>query len=91
MNVQLAHIDTILARIERLADGLRLDPDRDVRRSAGELREAFTARRAIEPAVARMRDSVEVLRRSSQDGPDYLDAVVEHELLPHLRRLGFDV
>lgn len=102
MNGQLAIIDTSLAHIERLAEELRADPDGHVRRSVEELRAAFTARGPIEPAVARMRESMQMLRRDNRDGSrrefqrrasslDHLSAVVEEELLPHLRRLGFDV
>jgi hypothetical protein len=102
MSAMLAEIDGILGRIERLAGELRADPDRYVRRSALELRAAFDDRRAIEPAVARMRESVRMLRRGNQDESrrecrrratslDYLDTVVEQELLPQLRRVGFDV
>lgn len=102
MNGSLACIDTVLARVERLAEELQTDPDGHVRRSATELRVAFDARAAIEPAVARVRGSVHMLRRANQDGSrrefqrrahavDHLEEVVEHELLPNLRRIGFDV
>jgi hypothetical protein len=102
MSVMLTEIDGILGRIERLAGKLRADPDGNVHRSALELRAAFEGRKAMEPAFARMRESVRMLRRGNHDesrrefrrragGLDYLDAVVESELLPHLRRVGFDV
>jgi hypothetical protein len=102
MNGSLVQIDTVLAHIERLAEELQLDPDGSVRRSATELRAAFGARGAIEPAVARMRDSVQVLRRDNQDpsrhecqpqlhGLDQFEQAVEYQLLPHLRRIGFEV
>jgi hypothetical protein len=102
MNAMLVQIDGILGRIERLANQLRADPDRSVYRSALELRAAFEHRKAIEPAFGRMRESVRMLRRGNQDESrreyrrrasslDCLDDVVEHELLPQLRRIGFEV
>ena len=53
-------------------------------------------------AVARMRESVQMLRRGNQDGArrefqrrasglDNLANVMDQELLPHLRRVGFEV
>lgn len=102
MNATLAEIDRLLTRIERLAQELQADPDGHVRRSATELRAAFAARGALEPAVARVRDSVVMLRSGNRDGSrrefqrrahgvDHLEEVVERELLPSLRRLGFDL
>jgi hypothetical protein len=102
MNRNLWRIEAVLERVERLADELHADPDGHVRRSANELRAAFDERRAIEPAVARVRDSILMLRRGNQDGTrrefqrrangvDHLEHVLQHELLPHLRRVGFDV
>ena len=98
----LVHVDGILTRIEELAAQLVVDPDRNVHRSALELRAAFDDRRAIEPAFVRMRESVRMLKRGNHDesrrefrrrasGLDHLDAVVETELRPHLRQLGFEV
>lgn len=102
MDTALVRIDDVLARIERYADELAVDPDGHVRRSAAELRAAFVERRAVEPAVARMRDSVKMLFRNNQDGSrrefhrrapglDHLEAVIAQELLPQLRRMSFDV
>ena len=102
MNAKLAQIDTALTHLADLAGGLRADPDGHVRRSVEELRTAFDARNAIEPAVARVRDSMDMLRSGNQTGSrrefrrratglDHLSDVVEQELLPHLRRLGFEV
>ncbi|HEY7056763.1 MAG TPA: hypothetical protein VH458_09575 [Vicinamibacterales bacterium] len=102
MSPMLVQLDGILLRIEQLAERLRADSDRDVHRHACELRAAFADRTAIEPAFARMRDSLQLLRRSSQDDPrpalrpaagtlDELEAAIEHELLPRLRQVGFDV
>jgi hypothetical protein len=102
MNRNIAHIDNVLTRVERLVRQLDADPDGHVRRSANELRTAFDARQALEPALARVRASVHMLRRGNQDGSrreflrraqgvDHLAQVVEQELLPSLRRVGFDV
>lgn len=102
MNDTLVKIDMVLARIERLAEALQADPDGHVSRSANELRTAFSSRAAIEPAVARVRDSMLMLRGGNHDGPrrefqrlahgvDYLEDVMTRELLPELRRVGFDV
>lgn len=102
MDSALVRIDDVLARIERYADELAADPDGHVRRSAAELRGAFVERRAVEPAVARLRDSVKMLFRNNQDGSrrefhrrapglDHLEKVIAQELLPQLRRMSFDV
>jgi hypothetical protein len=94
----LARIVRVLARIERLAEQLQDDADGQVHRSATELRVAFEERIAIEPALARVRGSVDMLRRANDDGcrreflgVDHFEQVVEQELLPDLRRVGFDV
>lgn len=102
MNLQLEQIEVILGRIECLAEQLHADSHGHVRRSATELRDAFDTRRAIEPAVARVLDSISMLRRTTHDGPrrefqrraqrlDHLEHVIAEDLLPHLRRVGFDV
>jgi hypothetical protein len=97
----LTEIDAILGQVERLARQLPTDPDRFIERSATDLRSTFDDRRAIEPAVDRVRISVQVLRRavSNQHAAslrpattlDFLDDVIEHELMPRLRCSGFDV
>jgi hypothetical protein len=102
MTAKLAHIDTILGRLERLAEELKADPDGHLRRAANELRAAFTARTEIEPAVARVRAGVQMIRQGNHEGSrrefqrrapslDHLDDVVERELIPHLRSIGFHV
>ena len=101
MNVQLEQIEVILGRVERLALQLCADPNGDVRRSAIQLRDAFETRRAIEPAVALMLDRIRAVR-NTHDGPrrefqrrapglDRLEHVIAWDLLPQLRRVGFDV
>lgn len=98
----LAHIEAILVRIESMAGELRADPDGHVRRSVTELRAVFETKAAVEPAVARVRDSVQMLRRHNHDGArrefqkrsqglNHLEEIIASELLPHLRRMGFEV
>lgn len=98
----LGRIVTVLARVERLAAQLEDNGEGHVRRSATELRAAFEARTAIEPALARVRGSVDMLKRANHEGcrrefqrrahgVDHFEQVVEQELLPNLRRVGFDV
>ena len=102
MKAELTTIDNCLGQIVDLAEKLRSDPDGHVRRSVEELRGTFASRGPVEPAVARVRRSVEMLRAGNRDesrrefqrrapGLDHLDHIVERELLPDLRRLGFDV
>lgn len=102
MTGDLARIDAALAHVAHLADELRADPDGHVRRSIQELCAAFATRGAIEPAVARVRRSMELLMTGNHDASrrefqrranslDHLGEVVEQELLPNLRRIGFDV
>ena len=102
MNDDLTRLEAILARIAGLADHLPVDPDGYVHRSASELRAAFQERRAVEPPLTRMRASIEMLRQHNHDGPrrefrrrahdlDHIEAVLSNELLPQLRRIGFDV
>ncbi|HXW05079.1 MAG TPA: hypothetical protein VD833_07600 [Vicinamibacterales bacterium] len=100
MNAQLAAVGVLLARVERLARDLADDPDGHVWRSTTELRTTFDARGPVEPAVARVLDSVVMLRRGQRNGArrefqrrahgiDRLEQVLEGELLPTLRVLGF--
>jgi uncharacterized protein (DUF2342 family) len=99
---QFEQVETALAHVERLADGLRADTDGNVKRSIEEVRAAFSAREHVEPPVQRMQRSLQMLRRDNHEvsrrefqrratGLDHLDDVVEGELLPNLRRLGFEV
>ena len=102
MSPMLVELDGILDRIEQLAGRLRADPESHVHFGARELRAAFDDRTAIEPAFARLRDSLRLLRRSDQNGLvhelrptagalDELEAAIDNELLPRLRRVGFEV
>jgi hypothetical protein len=101
-NPDLDSIETVMQRIERLADELLADPDSHVHRSTSELRAAFQSRGPVEPAVSRMRDSIAMLRQANHEGSrrefqrraqglDHLDDVIVRELLPLLRRMSFDV
>jgi hypothetical protein len=83
----------------RLPDG---DAEGHVRRSIEEFATAFSGREALEPAVARMRGSLVMLHGSQLAGRrrayehdktllGELDRVIENELLPELRRIGFPV
>jgi len=101
-NAALERIDTKLASLSRLAEQLVADPDRHVQRSVQELRAAFASRTALEPAVTRVRRSLTMLRSGNHDGArrewerrvaglDRISDLVERELLPELRRIGFEV
>lgn len=102
MHRQLNRIDATLARVAQLAGELPADPDREVSRSIAELLAAFATRSAMEPAVARVRESLKMLQTANHAGTcrefrlrapglEHLVDVVEQELLPDLRRLGFEV
>ena len=102
MTSALERIDTKLVSLNRLAEGLLADPDKHVQRSIQELRAAFASRSAIEPVVARVRRSLTMLRSGNHAGSrkewerraaglDRISDLVELELLPDLRRIGFEV
>ena len=97
-----AGVVVALARVtmiaERLLDG---DSEGHVRRSIEEFANAFARRENIGPAVARMRQSIVMLHEARGDGSRRaferdrtliadLDAAIETQLLPELRRLGFE-
>ena len=93
--VALARVTAIA---ERLLDG---DSEGHVRRSIEEFAMAFARRDAIGPAVARMRHSIIMLHDARNAGSRRafehdksliadLDRAIEHQLLPELRRLGFE-
>ena len=102
MHEKLSDVAAILSRIAHLAGELGNDPDGHVRRSAAELGVAFATRGAIEPAFARLQQSIDMLRHNNHvgsrreserraPGVDQLGDVIAQELLPDLRRLGFDL
>lgn len=102
MDRQLRAIEIVLVRLAHLAGQLRADPDGHIRRSVEELQETFTTRGALEPAVARVRTSLTMVRSGNHAGPrreflrresglDRLHDVIEGELVPDLRRLGLDL
>lgn len=101
-STRLSQIDAILEDIEQLAQALRTDPDGHVCRSAAELRRAFASRTAIEPAVARVMQSVRMVRRASLDGSrrefqrqvrglNRIERTIGRDLIPQLRSIGFEV
>jgi hypothetical protein len=86
-----AALDQVTSIAERL-------PDDVVRSSARELKQAFAQRGSVEPAVGRLQRSVSRLSQSAGPGSarqekivSQLDAVIADQLLPELRRVGFDV
>jgi hypothetical protein len=94
--VALARVTSIA---ERLLDG---DAEGHVRRSIEELATAFAKRETIDSAVARMRNSIVMLheRRAAGSRRAYyhdktlieeLDAAIDGQLLPELRRIGFEI
>lgn len=102
MNTALERIDRTLASLNQLAERLLADPDSHVQRSIQELCAAFDSRSAMEPAVARVRRSLTMLRSGNHLGSrrewerraaglERISDLVERELLPDLRRIGFEV
>ena len=88
-------IDAALDRVTSIAERV---PDDVVRTSARQLKQTFAQRGSVEPAVRRLRKSVSRLTASSglQTAPQerivsQLDSVIAEQLLPELRRVGFDV
>jgi hypothetical protein len=90
----------VTAIAERLHDG---DDEGRVRRSIDDFAVAFARREAIGPAVASMRNSIvmlhdgggEAVPLDASEGDksliEDLDAAIERQLLPELRRLGFEL
>jgi len=83
----LDHVTSIAERV----------PDDVVRSSARELQRTFAARGSVEPAVGRLQSSLsrlsqDELRQASQHKiVSQLDAAIANQLLPELRRVGFEV
>ncbi len=85
-----AALDTVTSIAERV-------PDDVVRSSARELQRTFAERGSVEPAVGQLRHSLSRLshdeQRRSQEQKivSQLDTAIAEQLLPELRRVGFDV
>jgi len=83
----LDHVTSIAERV----------PDDVVRSSARHLRRTFAERGSVEPAVGRLQNSLSRLSRDEQRrSPEekivsQLGAAIAEQLLPELRRVGFDV
>ena len=97
------HVDAVLREVEKFAGRLSPgDAEGDVRRSVEELRAAFAAKAGVESAVERLLLSLRGLNAAGLAGlrRDFqrespavgrLLETVEQELLPALRRLGFQI
>jgi hypothetical protein len=94
-----AAIHSVVESVGRLPAG---DAESHVRRSLNELHSAFTTRSAIEPPVERLLGSVRMLNSSCAQGAmrrflrgsssrARVLCVIQNELLPALRRVGFEV
>ncbi|HEX2343409.1 MAG TPA: hypothetical protein VHI98_23260 [Vicinamibacterales bacterium] len=94
-----AAIHSVVASVGQLPVG---DAENHVRRSLDELHSAFTTRSAIEPPVERLLGSVRMLHSASAQGAmrrflcgsssrARVLSVIQNELLPALRRVGFQV
>jgi hypothetical protein len=92
--------EDIAAALDRVTSIAERLPDEVVRSSARELQRTFAERGSVEPAVGRLRRSVSRLSRiqpaAARPAPqamvvNQLDAAIAEQLLPELRRVGFDV
>jgi len=88
----------IAAALDRVASIAERLPDDVVRSSARELKRTFAQRGSVEPAVSQLQRSVSRLVRSAgrESVPQetivsQLDTAIAEQLLPELRRVGFDV
>jgi hypothetical protein len=92
MNELFKDIADALDRVTSIAESL---PDDVVKVSARELQRTFAERGSVEPAVGRLQSSVSRLARTKQPRQEkivsQLDAAIADQLLPELRRVGFDV
>ena len=92
MNEPFKHIAAALDRVASIAERV---PDDVVQSSARELQRTFAERGSVEPAVDRLQSSVSRLAKKDQPLPgqivSQLDAVIAEQLLPELRRVGFEV
>ena len=89
--------EQIAAALDQVTSIAERVPDDVVRSSARELKRTFAARGSVEPAVGRLQNSLSRLsqdeqRRASEHKiVSQLDAAIAEQLLPELRRVGFDV
>jgi hypothetical protein len=86
--------EQIAAALDQVTSIAECVPDDVVRSSARELKRTFAARGSVEPAVGRLQSSLSRLSRDEQRERkivSQLDAVIAEQLLPELRRVGFDV
>jgi hypothetical protein len=92
MKEPFEEIAAALDQVTRIAERV---PDDVVQSSARELQRTFTERGSVEPAVGRLQSSLSRLshdeQRREQKIVRQLDAVIAEQLLPELRRVGFDV
>ena len=88
--------EEIAAALDRVTSIAERVPDDVVRTSARELRRTFAERGSVEPAVGRLQNSLSRLSKDErlsreQKIVSQLDAAIAEQLLPELRRVGFDV
>ena len=92
MNEPFKNIAAALDQVTSIAERV---PDDVVKSSARELRRAFDERGSVEPAVGRLRSSVSRLTTEQQPPREkilsQLTSAIAEQLLPELRRVGFDV
>ena len=92
MNEPFKNIAEALDRIASIAERV---PDDVVQTSARELQRTFAERGSVEPALDRLQTSVSRLARASVPQRErilsQLDAAIAEQLLPELRRVGFEV
>ena len=79
----------IAAALDQVASIAERVPDDVVRLSARELQRTFAERGSVEPAVGRLQNSVS--RLSRERIVNQLDSAIAEQLIPELRRVGFDV
>jgi hypothetical protein len=89
--------EQIAAALDRVTSIAERVPDDVVRSSARELQRTFAERGSVEPAVGRLQNSLSRLSQDEQRRSaewkvvTQLDAAIAEQLLPELRRVGFDV
>jgi hypothetical protein len=94
MKEPFEEIAAALDQVTRIAERV---PDDVVRSSARDLQRTFAERGSVEPAVGRLQNSLSRLshdehrRSQGQKIVSQLDAAIAEQLLPELRRVGFDV